>query len=350
MKSFGLIFAAIFILSGCSTMPPTGRRPSSDQPNGQSSRTKQHYCNQYQNISFISIDGSIPATCQDFKRFDDAVSDMAHLKISRVTPTLGSIVVSVFEGWNWGQENWDANSIYMFVKANDSAWAKANEYVFGHEVGHYFLQAYVAEQEPLYQELADIKMKSLKYYKFLLPILEMRESDPSCNVDGSPCAKKIEIMVSQAPVDLKGPSGDSMVNEFKSKHQIEIENYNSVMAPYHELFADLFQSIYFSDPDINNKAFAGYALPEEPCRTFTSKLPADFSTPDPHCSLSSIRHELWQKVVFPSLAHKQKILLRIAEAIWTEAKPQLASQNNRLEPSVAAKQLLNRLLNNPSGQ
>ena len=145
-----------------------------------------------------------------------------------------------------------------------------------------------------------------------------------------------------------GASGDEMINKFKNQNKAQLDNFLDVITPYHELFADLFEAIYFGDPGINGPAFTGLGLPIEPCRTFNSTLPENFTSDDPHCSLSSVRNELWQKSVVPSLPNKREILMKVADAIWTETQMQMASPTNRLSGSTAAKSLMNRLLGNSS--
>jgi hypothetical protein len=344
MKTAALF--AIFALTGCSTVKLSNRIPSSTNQSTVVSRpaSKLHICNQYKNIFFVSVEGELTATCESFKYLDQAIAYMQVLKISHQQPFLGSIVMSQFAGWNWGTENWFAGSIEMYLKPDDTAWAKATEYIFAHEMGHLFLQAYLAEKAPLFSKLLEAQKASYQYYKYLLPILELRQSDPSCKDSNSTCSRKIQEMVAGSPVDLKGPSGDSLIAKFQADNKAQIDRFLEVVPSYHELFADLFEALYYEDPDINNPAFLGVGVPIEACRTFSAKLPADFKSEDPHCSFSSIRYELWQKFVIPSRGAKKEILLRVADAIWAELEPQLNSPNLAIEPADAAKRLLDKIL------
>lgn len=268
---------------------------------------------------------------------------MRSLKISNSEPFLGSVVVSPFAGWNWGEENWFAGSIYFYIKPDNPSWTKANEYIFPHEVGHLILQAYLAEKDPLFADLLNLQKKSFQYLNYLVPILELRQSDPSCNDPASICGKKIEEIAARSPVDLKGPSGDDLIRNFQSENKAAIERFLEVIPPYHELFADLVQSLYFDNPKINDTAFTGLGLAIQKCRNFTSELPADFSSEDPHCTFSSIRLEMWQKIVLPSLPNKKKVLMIAADAIWAEVQPLLKDPSIKIESTVAAKRLLDRM-------
>lgn len=340
----GYMVCLMMALTGCATTRLSYRVPSSEAQESSAKRTQSDVtiCSQYENIFFISINKSVESPCEGFNFLDHAITDMRSLSISNSQPFLGSIVVNKFQGWDWGSHDWFAGTIVFFVKPGDLNWAKANDLIFPHEVGHLFLQAYLTEKDPFFHELLNLQKKSFEYYRYLLPILELKKSNSDCGDSSSVCGRKIADMIATSPIDLNGPSGDKLISDFLVQNKEKVDRFLEVMTAYHELFADLFQALYFDSPNINNFALRGFGIDKQPCRTFDEKLPTGFDSDDQHCSLSSIRTELWQKVVVPSLPNKKKILLKLADAIWAEVAPQLTS-SNRIEHSTAAKRLLKRL-------
>ena len=308
--------------------------------------SKTRMCEGYRNIFFVSLNDPVDATCDSFDAFDHQISEMGSMSISNTAPFLGSIVTSNFAGWNWGQENWFTGSISIYLKRNDPLWGQAQKYIFAHEMGHFFLQAYVSERSTVFAELLSLQKQSYQYTKYFLPILALKNSDTTCEDPNSACSRKIIALIAGSPIDLNGPSGDELIPRFKKSNQVQLDRFFTIIDPYHELFADLFAALYADDSDINAKAQSYVGLKAEACRTFSADLGADFQSDNTHCRFSSIRAELWQKLVIPSLPQKRLILMKLAGAIWAEVNAQLASNDKPLDPAIAARNLLNRVLNN----
>lgn len=336
-----LAVLGILVLAGCSSVL-ISKRDQYQIGRTLASKSDRRICSDYQNIQFISIENSITGSCESFNFLDKAIADFNPLRISKKKLSLGSITVNNFSGWNWGEEG--LGTIHFFVKDNNAAWNEANMYIFAHEVGHLILEGYLAERHPLSAKLLELQQINFEYLKYVLPILELRKSDPVCNDPESACGKRVSELIARSPVDLKGPSPEQRMRSFESENKAELDRFIEVMGHYHELFADLFQSLYFDNPESNNITNLGVGLPLETCRTFTAELASDFKSDNPHCSLSSIRKEIWQKYVIPSLPEKKRILRMAADAIWADAHPYLMSQNTEFDPTVAAKSLLNRML------
>ncbi len=303
-------------------------------------------CFNYKNINFVSIESNTGAQCQDFSTFDETLEGMQDLKLTIASVFLGSLVVSPFQKDNWGSENWDIGTIYITSSQIDTSWNNSIKFIFPHEIGHLILDNYLSDKRLVLKNYKAIKDRNWLYIKNLVPILELRKSDPSCSNPNSACSKKIAKLIADSPVDLNGPSPSVLRDKYYLDNKVELDTFSNIVIPYHELFADLVQALVFDDPNINEKAFLGFGMPSEPCRTFNERLPVNFQSDEPHCRLSSVRVDIWNKFVKPMLPNKKAILLKLAGAIWAEIEPQLNDPKSTPSSTVAGKQLLNQLLKN----
>lgn len=327
--------APLALLILFATMPFFAQAETTPAPN---------LCFDSKNISFISIAPSVKAQCLEFKVFDEVLEQMQNFKLNDAPVYLGSLVVSPFQTDNWGSEDWNLGTVFVTYAEDNLKWLDSTKLIFPHEIGHLILDNYLADKLSVLKEFKNIKNRNWQYLRYLMPIIALRQKDPSCSDPRSQCSQKALELIAASPIDLNGPSPSVLRDQYYQKNKTQLDAFDKIVLPYHELFADLTQALFFDDPGVNEKAFLGFGMPQSPCRTFNEVLSKNFESSEPHCQLSSIRVEIWNKLVVPMLPDKKAILLKLADAIWQEVEPRL--QNPEVLTSNASQDLLKRLAAN----
>jgi len=328
IKRFG-----VFLLSIMSTLLAENgfaERPSE----------KLNLCTNFKNIGYASLQRDVSVGCSGLKGFDDMISRMQMMSPTLIK--LGYLIVGPRSLGRFATENWENSSVEIFYDSSDAQWNEGTRLIFPHEVGHLILDQYISSKFQVLNRLSAVRQRNALYMKHLIPILQMRQRDSSCGQPGSVCAQKIVELQKKSPIDLTGPSTTETMNQFYSENQAELQKIEEVLVPYHELFADLVQALYYDDPMINNKATLLMGVNTQLCRTFKLRMPRNFQSIDPHCQLSAIRRTLWNQFVVPQQNNKKAILGRLAEAISQEVARRVQS-GQKITDEEAGLKLLQKL-------
>ena len=285
------------------------------------------YCLEYRNLSAVIYDNhegskSYPDySCDDFMPFDDLTGSV----LSLAPHPVDSLVV-------WGQKaipvvgsyQSTISQITLGLDKSNPQNVSANSVIYAHELGHAMFDSILAEKIPLVGKMNSLRrLNDQRLIQFGIPIGQI---SADCVPSTAACREKIDAIFEKIPAHLK--DAEQNLSDFKIQYADEWSLIQKISSPYHELFADVVTSLYFEDPDSNSRAISLFVKTEESCRSFSKVLATDFKSNDPHCSLSSIRRQLWTQLITPNIQNKRKVLQHIGEVFAEEVSIQLKNKQD----------------------
>lgn len=265
-----------------------------------SANARQTYCTGFSEMSFVSINNDpvkdvMPSpdyVCADFHAFESIAHQVKSLSRYRVgstniMATKRPLLDAAYDA-QWGQIRLGFNT----QSPKEVEHAKA---VFMHEVGHAVFERALAEKIPLLKQYLILKTRSEMQMSLMTPVLE-RTSDESCSDPTSECGKFMKDYFVKIREKWERYGGDRItddIRDFSRQNKVELDRVTALSSPFHELFGDLVATSLLKNPDAISNALSYFTKQDQACRSFSEELPADFNSPDPHCSLSKIRKQLW---------------------------------------------------------
>jgi hypothetical protein len=288
-------------------------------------------CTGYKHVSFVSISLSegdtredwVRYNCMDFRPLDQLVGEIKQISPVALDRPSFVAVPPPFDGV--GAFNPKHLNILFGFSPKDTQEALDIQKVLAHEIGHQIFETYIQDSIPILTELKSLRERKRAYTRAFLLVLKFQSPNPVCVK--SDCANTIQEIINTTPSGVWTSS--DIIKEFADKNLSELERITHIVSPYHELFADVVRSVYFEDTNKNQISSFGWS--HKACRSFEEILPDNFRSEDPHCALSAIRVDLWNKWIIPRIKNKKQLLGELADAFLQEFIDQA------LDPSVPEK-------------
>jgi len=298
------------------------------------------YCMNYKQLAFVDLEvAKPPFACAALNGFDTMIGNLQKFATRPIIKP--SLFVTPDDEQNADYD--DEFDHLNFRMGIDKLLRPGALTVMAHEYGHFIFQDYMTDQFPLIAQYGELKKRNNLWFNRVLPIYKSMFTDKGCDaiklggdMDAIPQTNCVISVRDAWSIAAHDPDAniEEVLQQFHHKHLDEIYRVLYVTSPYNEMFADLVAVLYDGDTSTITTALTAL-IPTAPalqttCRSFTLPLAADFADRDPHCSLSKIRIDFWNKWVLPKLKteSKKQLLDETAKIFAAQAKVQF----DRLQP------------------